>query len=258
MPTRLILTMAVLAACLCAQAAAAQTADQIIAASDKVRNPGVPFRVTNALTEYHGGKPADRIVLEIFAKQDRSSGQFRNIARYAEPPRDSGKLIQKVGSVLWFYDPASKASVRLSAQQRLIGQASNGDAITVNLALDYTGTIAGKETIQDADRKNRACWHLNLTPTTASATYGRVEYWIEEGTYFPIKGKLYSDSGRLLKIVYYRKFERELGGVRPTEAIFIDALDSNLVTLMSFRDYRQQDIPEAWFQREYLPRIGSE
>lgn len=236
----------------------AQTAQEIIAAADKVRNPNAPFRFNNSLVEYRAGEEKSRLVLLISSKLDPQSGQFRNIARYAEPPRDAGKMILMVGTTMWFYDPASKASVRLSPQQRLIGQASNGDAVTVNLAKDYTGTIAGEEKIQDADRKERTTWHLDLKAANESATYAHAEYWIEKGTYYPIKSKLYSDSGRLLKIVYYRKFEQQLGGIRPTEAIIIDGVDNRLITRMTFTGFQYQDIPEAWFQREYLPRIGNQ
>jgi outer membrane lipoprotein-sorting protein len=243
---------------LSAPAAFAQTAQEIIAASDKVRNPSQPFRLTNTLTEYRAGEEKARIVLLISSKLDARTGQFRNIARYAEPPRDAGKLILMVGTTMWFFDPSSKASVRLSPQQRLVGQASNGDAVTVNLAKDYTGAIAGEEKIQDADRKDRNTWHVDLKAANETATYARAEYWIEQGTYYPIKSKLYSDSGRLLKIVYYRKFESHLGGVRPMEAVIIDGVDNRLITRMSFSNYQYQDIPEAWFQREYLPRIGNE
>ncbi len=262
MPRRrmLLFCLGLLACCpgIAPVAALGQAAQEIVAASDKVRNPNQPFRVTNTLTEYRSGEERSHIVLIISSKLDPRSGQFRNVARYAEPPRDAGKVILMVGTTMWFYDPGSKASVRLSPQQRLVGQASNGDAVTVNLAKDYQGEVVAQETIQDADRKERACWHLDLKAANEGATYGRAEYWIEKGTYFAIKGKLYSDSGRLLKIVYYRKFERQLDGLRPMEALIIDGVDNRLITRMSFSGYRYEDIPEAWFQRESLPRLGTQ
>src|SRR5271166_2542462 len=138
----------------------AQTADEIVGAMDKVRNPGQPFRLTDTLVQYVAGKPSNKLVLTVYSKVDASSGQFRNVVHWDEPVRDAGKMLLKNGNILWFYDPASKASVRLSAQQRLIGQASNGDVITVNLAKDYKSTLVGEEAIQDADRKERSCWHL--------------------------------------------------------------------------------------------------
>jgi outer membrane lipoprotein-sorting protein len=239
-------------------AAAAQSAQEIIAAADKVRNPGRPFRVTNTLTEYVGGNARNTSTLVVYAKIDPKSGQFRDLVRYVEPARDAGKMALLDGTVLWFYDPASKASVRISPQQRLIGQAAIGDVLTVNLALDYAGTVVGAETVQDTARQPHDCWHLDMKAANDHATYNRVEYWIEKGTAFPIKGKFYSDSGRLLKILYYRGFVERLGGIRPTEAVIIDAVDSNLVTRINLGDYQFQEIPETWFQREYLPRLRIE
>jgi outer membrane lipoprotein-sorting protein len=237
--------------------AAAQTAQEIIAASDKVRNPGQPFRVTDTLVEYVGGTARNSDTLVVYAKTD-ASGQFRDLVRYIDPPRDAGKMVLLDGTVLWFYDPASKASVRISPQQRLIGQAAIGDVLTVNFALDYKGTLVGAESIQDSTRKPRDCWHLDMKAANDHATYNRVEYWVEKTTSYPIKAKFYSDSGRLLKILYYSNFVERLGGIRPTEAIIIDAVDTSLVTKLSFGDYKFQDIPETWFQRDYLPRLRVE
>jgi outer membrane lipoprotein-sorting protein len=256
-PTR-FLALVALALVSCPGAAQAQEAQEIIAAADKVRNPGQPFRVTSTLTEYVSGAARNSSALVVYAKVDPASGQFRDLVRYVEPPRDAGKMALLDGTVLWFYDPASKASVRISPQQRLIGQASIGDVLTVNLALDYTGTLLGAESVQDTQHQAHDCWHLDMKAANDHATYNRVEYWIEKGTSYPIKGKFYSDSGRLLKILYYRGFAERLGGVRPTEAIIIDAVDSALVTKISFGDYHFQDIPEPWFQRDYLPRLRVE
>jgi hypothetical protein len=230
----------------------------IVAAADKVRNPGKPFRSTDTLTEYVHGQPRDADQLVVYAKEDPVTHQFRNIVRYVEPPRDAGKMALLDGTNLWFYDPASKASVRISPQQRLIGQASIGDILTINLAIDYNATLLGDETIADAGRQQRVCHHLDLKAANDIATYARVEYWVEHDTFHPIKAKFYSDSGRLLKILYYSNYAERLGLVRPTEAIIIDAVDSSLVTTVLFGDLQFQDIPETWFQRDYLPHLRAE
>jgi len=238
--------------------AAAQTPREIISAADKVRNPGQPFRSTDTLTEYVSGKPKDQDQLVVFSKEDPATRQFRNLVRYVAPPRDAGKMVLLDGQNLWFYDPASKASVRISPQQRLIGQAAVGDVLTINFVVDFAGTLLGDETIGDADRQQRTCWHLDLKATTDTAIYNRIEYWVEHGSFRPIKAKFYSDSGRLLKILYYRGYQQQLDGVRPTQAVIIDAVDSSLVTTIDFGDRRFQDVPEVWFQRDYLPRLRAD
>ncbi|HLG98113.1 MAG TPA: outer membrane lipoprotein-sorting protein [Bryobacteraceae bacterium] len=234
------------------------TAVQVLSEADRVRNPGRPFRVTLALNEYIRGKVRNQTGLIVYAREDNESHQFNNLVRYAQPPRDAGKMVLLKGTSLWFYDPASKASIRISPQQRLIGQASEGDVLTVNLARDYTTTISGEETLQDADRKDRACWRLEMAAATPDAIYNRIEYWVERGTNRPIKGKFYSDSGRLLKIAYYHKYEEQLGALRPAEVVLIDAVNASLATTIDYADYQFQDIPEAWFQRDYLPRLKPE
>ncbi|MFI5304550.1 MAG: outer membrane lipoprotein-sorting protein [Nitrospiria bacterium] len=228
---------------------------EIIANSDRIRNSERSFKLTNKLTEYDNGSPRNEMQLDIYAKKDRLSGQYKTLVRYIEPPRDNGKMVLFNGSQMWFYDSFSKASVRISPQQRLMGQASEGDVVTVNLAQDYRAKLIGEEHLDDADRVSHDCWRFDLSPANDGAIYGRIEYWVEKGSYKPVKGKFYSDSGRLLKIAYYHRYEEELGDVRPTETIIIDAINSRLVTVMSFSNYEFKEIPDSWFQREYLPHI---
>lgn len=239
------------------QIARAATAQEIVAQSDLVRNPEQPFQTAITLTEYVGGQPRNQDVMEIFSKMDPASHQYRNLVQYLQPARDAGKRVLLGGGALWFYDPASKTSVRISPQQRLVGQAAIGDVLTVNLAADYSATLLGDEAIDDAGHQQRQCWHLELKAVDTQATYSRAEYWVEQGSYAPIKAKFYSDSGRLLKIAYYRRFEPRLGRVRPGEVVIIDAVDTSLATIASLHDSAFREVPDLWFQRDYLPRLDT-
>jgi hypothetical protein len=234
------------------------SASDIVAAADRVRNPQVPFRVDLALVELVRGAPRDTVNLAVHAKFDPGSHQYKNLVRYVAPPRDAGKLVLLNASSMWFYDPASKSSIRISAQQRLTGQASDGDVLTVNLALDYASKIVGDESIQDADHQARSVWHLDMNAATGDAQYRRLEYWIEKDTNRPIKAKFYSDSGRLLKIAYYRRYTETLGALRPAETVIIDAVDTSLVTTVAYSGWRAEAIEDSWFQREALPRFAVE
>jgi outer membrane lipoprotein-sorting protein len=239
-------------------AMAAETARDIVAAADQVRNPGQPFRSRTTLTQYVNGKPASQNVLVVYSKEDPASGQFRNLIRYVAPPRDAGKMVLLDEQALWFYDPASKASVRISPQQRLVGQASIADVLSVNLASDYRAVLVREEAIKDAAGASRLCHRLELSETSPLAAYRRVEYWVEKGTNHPLKARYYADSGRLLKTLYYKSFASSAGRVRPTQAVIIDGVNPALVTTVDFGDLRLQAVPESWFQREYLPRLQAE
>ena len=241
-----------------AQGSPQPKAQAMLQASDAVRNPDKPFGVTVTLIEYRSGKQTDTSTLASYAKSDARSGQFRTLIRFVAPARDEGKLMLKSGNDFWFYDPASRASVRLSPQQRLMGQASNGDVVTVNLAKDYQAKVGQEEEIADGDRQMHHSTRLDLSASSPDATYNRIELWVDSASNQPIKGKFYSESERLLKTVYYRRYQTQLGKARPTEMVIIDGLDSKWVTVMRYADFVFRDVPEVWLQRDYLPNFKPE
>jgi hypothetical protein len=233
-------------------------AQEILAASDAIRNPDQPFGLQIALTEYRNAQQVDSNTLAIYSKLDGTNGRYRTLVRYVAPPRDTGKLVLENGTEMWFYDPSSAASIRISPQQRLLGQASTGDVVTVNFAHDYRAVSAAPEDITDGDRTLRHCYRLELEAAVPDATYHRTEIWVEQSSGRPVKGKFYSDSDRLLKTAYYRRFQSQLGRERPTEIVIIDGLTPTWVTVMRYSDYAWRDIPDSWLQRDYLPRFRPE
>jgi len=236
-------------------AAAAPTAEEILIASDAIRNPGKPFSVTVTLTEFQAGKQVDTSTLVSYSRTQRQGGEFASLILFVLPTRDAGKLMLKNGNDMWFYDPVNKASVRLSPQQRLLGQASNGDVATVNFAKDYKATLVGDEDIQDGERRNRKAHKLSLQAITPDVTYASIEMWVDVENNRPLKARFFAESSRLLKTAYYRRFQPQLGAERPTETVIIDGLNPQSVTLMRFSDYKARAIPDTWMQRDYLPRF---
>jgi hypothetical protein len=243
---------------LAAWAHAAPEAQAILAASDAVRNPSRPFAVMVTLHEYRNAKQTDANTLAVYSKADAASGQYRSLIRIVAPQRDANKLMLKNGNDLWFFDPASQASIRLSPQQRLLGQASNGDVVTVNLAKDYKAELQGEEDLADGERVMRRAYKLDLAAVSPDVTYHRVEMWVDTTSSRPIKARFFAESGHLLKTAFYRKFQNQLGRERPTEVVIIDGLDPAWVTVMRYSDYAWREVPDAWLQRDYLPRFKPE
>lgn len=238
-----------------ALAATALSAQDILARSDRQRNPDQAFSTTVQISEYRGREQINTNTILTYSKPEVSSGRYRNLIRMQLPARDTGKLILSDGNDMWFYDPSSKASIRISPQQRLLGQASNGDVVSVNFSRDYNAVLAAEETISDGEKRERNCYKLMLTATNPAAAYRSIEYWVERDSARPVKGRFFVESGKLLKTAYYRKFEQQLGAERPTETIIIDGLDPTWVTVMKMRDFRYREVPDSWLQRDYLPRF---
>lgn len=245
-----------LVCCAAAPAVQAKDAQEILAASDAIRNPGQPFRALVTLTEFEKGVQVNTTALMSFARTMDNSGQFASIMQFVRPPRDAGKLMLKNGSDLWFFDPSTKSTVRISPQQRLIGQAANGDVVTVNLARDYQAAVVGEEAIRDGERQNRQALKLMLTANSPDSTYGSIEWWVDADSHAPIKGRFFADSGRLLKTAFYRRFQQQLGALRPTETVIIDGVEPQAVTIVRMSEFAQRSIPASWFQRDHLPRFN--
>jgi Outer membrane lipoprotein-sorting protein len=244
---------------LAALAHSAPDSQKLLAASDAIRNPAKSFVLTATLIEYRKGKQADGNTLSIYSKPDPVGGQFRTLVRFVAPVRDTGKLMLKNGNDLWFYDPSNQSSIRISPEQRLLGQASNGDVATINLARDYQAEFKGEEDVTDGDRQSRRTNRLALTANaTQGINYHHIELWLDIHDARPVKAKFFSESDRLLKTAYYRRYRQELGQERPTETVIIDGLDPNWVTVMRFDAYAWRDIPDAWLQRDYLSHFNPE
>ena len=233
-------------------------AQALLAASDVIRNPSQPFRVLVTLTEFEKSVQVNTTTLVSYARTLESGGQFASLVRFVLPARDAGKVMLKNGSDLWFYDPGTKSSVRISPQQRLIGQAANGDVVTVNFARDYTAAIAAEENITDGERRPRKAYKLQLTAASPDATYGAIELWLDTTSHAPLKARFFAESGRLLKTAFYRKFQQQLGADRPSETVIIDGLDPQAVTLVRLSDYGARNVPTSWFQKDYLPRFNAD
>ena len=244
--------------CFALGAYGAPDAQAILAASDAVRNPSKPFGVVVTLLEYRNRKQADGNTLEVYSKADSTSGQYRSLIRFVNPPRDANKLMLKNGNDLWFFDPSSQASIRLSPQQRLLGQAANGDVVTANLSLDYQAQLLGEEDLADGERVMHHSYKLGLAAASPDVTYDHIEMWVDSSSSRPVKARFYAESGRLLKTAYYRKFAPHLGRERPTEIVIIDGLDPSWVTVMRYSEFAWRELPDAWLQRDYLPRFKPE
>lgn len=236
-------------------AEAAVDAQALLVASDAVRNPSQPFRVTVTLTEYDRGKLVDTSILISYARVIEGTGQFATLLRFIQPARDLGKLMLMNGKDLWFFDPGTRSSVRISPQQRLLGEASNGDVVTVNYARDYRATLIVEETITDGERRERRAYKLALTARNDDATYEAIELWVDVANSVPLKARFLTESGRVLKTSYYRRFQQQLGAERPTELVIIDGLNPQAVTLLRLSEYTARNLPGIWFQRDHLPRF---
>jgi outer membrane lipoprotein-sorting protein len=233
---------------------AAMDAAGLLRQADAIRNPQSSFVVDVDLKNYEGRALTGHTKVRTHSRV--AGGQFQTIVYITDPAADRGKILLRNGNNLWLYDPASRSSVRISARQRLLGNASNGDVVSSNLVGDYAPEMQGAETIADGDRRNRDCHKLYLTSRDRSTPYSAVEFWVDAANARPVKAKFYTGSGSLIKAAWYRNYSNQMGAQRPTEVVIADGFDPNKVTVMSMSGYSGRDLPASWFTKEWLPRFS--
>jgi len=224
----------------------------IIRKSDNIRNASNSYYQMCNITQYINAKKKDSMLVSIYSKLQKDSGQYKTIVKILKPKRDKNKLILRNGDKLWFYDSNSKASIQISPQQRLLGQTSNGDVMSSNFYLDYDATLKKIQRIKGATKKEHDCYKLDLKAKNNNISYPFVEYWVDTTTFYPIRAKFYSANNKLLKDAYYRKFKLVIGKIRPSEVLIFDGFNKNKATKMSFAKVKKMEIPNFWFKRDFL------
>ncbi len=151
---------------------------------------------------------------------------------------------------MWIYLPNTRRPIRVTPLQRLMGDASNGDVARSNFSRDYDARVVGEDTV-----RGEPCHILELIATNSAATYHRVEYWITQQEARPVKAELYLTSGKHYKSISYEEYEDFNGRNVLTKMILHDRLRENRFTVMEFLDYQPRDLPQKYFNKNYLTQL---
>jgi outer membrane lipoprotein-sorting protein len=225
--------------------ATAELQKDILKKIDEIRAPDKTFIFDLKIT-YKKKNGKDIIQkLKVHVKDGNKS-----LVKFTYPPTTKGRLLLMVGNNMWIYIPNTRKPIRISPQQRLLGQVANGDVARVVYSVDYNSKILGIEKIN-----NKICLRLELSAKNNQVTYSKIILWVEKTTYKPIKAKFYAISGKLLKTAYYKGYTYTLGKERPLILEVHDELRKGEVSIMEYSNLKVADTPKAYFQKSYLKHI---
>lgn len=224
----------------------------ILSIVDKYRLPQKPFTLSSHLVEFKNGKQSQSLAMKVFSTLDAQTHHMKTMVRFLKPLKDSGKLMLKSDSDIWLFDPNGKSTIRISPQQRLIGQASNGDVVSVNLASQYKPVPLGIEMITDGSNSEVEALSIQLDRLSPHSYYFSGKLWVDTDNHKPIKLNFYSESGVLVKSMYFRKFKPFLGHERASELVIFDGLNPKWITLISYSNFEESDIPMHLYQKNKM------
>src|SRR5690606_4035738 len=111
------------------------------------------------------------------------------------PEGERGKVFLRIEDAFWLYDPGARRPVRLSTQQRLMGDASLADVTHFELVDNYSAVLESQETIADASGKNVAAQGLKLSALAKTSLYPTLKLWVDASNQQPVKVECLSSTG---------------------------------------------------------------
>lgn len=222
-----------------------KTPEQLLQAIDRIRVPADTFVFDLRLTAYKGAEVSSVNGFTVHVKDSSKS-----LVKFTAPPENKGRVLLMTGENLWIYIPGTRGALRISPQQRLLGQVAYGDVARVVYSLDYRVDQVTEERVA-----GEGALQLELKAKSGGAAHDRIRLRVERETLRPVKAEFLALSGKLLKVGYYRGYRWVLGESRPMILEVRDAIRTEEYSVLEFLEMRKEDTPAIFFQRTYLEHV---
>jgi hypothetical protein len=175
------------------------------------------------------------------------------LAEATAPAKNKGEMMLFNDRNLWFFKPGLKKPVAISARQKLMGQAANGDIASTNYFRDYSGTVVGEEKVDGVDT-----YKLDLKAKAKNVTYDGIRYWIAKDKKLGVKAEFLTVSGEVFKRATF-EYDNKMqinGKDFPfvSKMLITDALNDKNKTTITYAAPRQEKINDSVFNVNNLVR----
>jgi hypothetical protein len=240
-------------------ASSAWAADNVAALlkqADAFRLPAESVRVETQVELYKNDALDKERLYTVYVKPGRRSLVLM------KSPSEIGQKVLMLADQFWLLMPESQRPLRITASQKLLGEASTGDIASMTWSEDYDGVVkdeldcpAPPANLPDATApaKPRRCLLLDLAQARAGVTYARVELYLDKASKLPIKADLYVGSGKRAKEAWYMAKPVE-GQLRIMTMLLLDDIQPNRRTIIRYRSMARKEAPDEFFNPAALVR----
>ncbi|WP_141735259.1 outer membrane lipoprotein-sorting protein [Oligoflexus tunisiensis] len=207
---------------------------EILKRADEVRNPSQSFTMVVTVKDHDG-------TLSKF--EVKTKGKDRTLVKTIEAPHTKSNALLMVEQDMWAYIPNLKRAVRVSLQQKLTGQAANGDIARMRLSGDYEAVL---------EKENKDLWQLFLTANKKGLTYDKIRLWVSKDGFRPRKAEYLTMAGNPLKVASFESYTMMAGAQRPKNIRIQDAKRSSQYSVLEIISLKNGEFPDAMFQASNL------
>jgi outer membrane lipoprotein-sorting protein len=218
------------------------TPDDILQRADEIRMPSGNYSidVDAVSTKPHRADQTARY--QVLLK-----GRTKTIIKTMAPATDRGTSFLMLDNDLWVFVQNVSKPVRISMQERLLGEIANGDLARANFVGNYAPSLL---------KESPAVYVLRLDALRPEVTYGRVVLVVDKATFRPLSAKFYAVSGKLLKTGRYEGYKQIAGDLHPTHLVYTDAIQSDHVSILDYKRMTPEpSLPDKMFNKDYLKKL---
>lgn len=207
---------------------------------DIKRTPQEKFLATIEVIDFNG-KKENKFSLNVGVYPSLQ----KTFAIYSAPSNMKGQTILNTNDSIYISVPNTSNPIKISPQQKLIGQASVADIASFSYHNNYNVVSVNKQNNQ---------YILELQAKDNSVSYSKVTLSIT-GDFYPLNAKLYTLSGKLLKTVIYDNLVDFEHNKYKDTIIITDAINEELKTTLIFKSIELKNIPNSSFDLSNIKRL---
>jgi hypothetical protein len=248
-----VIAVAVLPAC------AADNVAAMLKQADAYRLPAASVRVETDVELYRNDLLDKDRRYTVYIKPGRRSLVLM------KSPAEIGQKVLMLADQFWLLMPDSQRPLRITASQKLLGEASTGDIANMTWSEDYDGSVADEADCPHPPAglaelsglstlaKPRRCLHLDLAAARAGVTYTRIDLYLEKANKLPVKADLFVGSGKRAKEAWY--VAKAVDGQQRIMAMWLlDDIQVNRRTMVNYRSIAAKEAPDEFFNPAALVR----
>lgn len=197
---------------------------------DQYRNPSDSYQMQVRIKSSHEVEDSKFMV---FLK-----GNDKTLVKVLAPKKNLGRNMLMRGENMWVYVPNIRRSVRVSLNQKLTGEAANGDISRMRWEHDYDYKI---------EKQDKDVMELFLQAKKQGLTYSKIKVWVNAKDKRPLKAEFLTLSGKVIKTATYENYKNILNKQRPTKIHIVDHLKKDHFSDLYIENMEIKKFPETLF-----------
>lgn len=205
-------------------------AKDLLSEIDEFRNPSESYQMQVRIKSSH---EADESKFMVFLK-----GNDKTLVKVLAPQKNLGRNMLMIGENMWVYIPNIRRSVRVSLNQKLTGEAANGDISRMRWENDYNYKI---------QKQDKDIIELFLEAKKQGLTYSKIRAWVDARDKRPLKAEFLTLSGKVIKTATYEDYKKVLNKERPTKIHIVDHLRKDHFSDLFIEKMENKKFPDTLF-----------